>query len=96
MLKVVVIGYGEMFTNLIAGTLDANCEIVGVYRSEMRKYSPIIRRIKDIINPSRDYNYIKSYNLPEIETQSVNSEVFRKTLLKLKNLLENVTNVYLI
>ena len=84
MLKVVVIGYGEMFTNLIAGTLDANCEIAGVYRSEMRKYSPIIRKIKDIINPSRDYNYIKSYNLPEIKvSKGVNSNEFKKVLLKL-------------
>ena len=32
MLKVVIIGYGEMFTNLIAGALDANCNIVGVFR----------------------------------------------------------------
>ena len=62
MLRVVIIGYGEMFTNLIAGTLDANCEIVGVLRNEMRKYSPFFRKIKDIINPSKDYNYIKSSN----------------------------------
>ena len=34
MLKVVIIGYGEMFTNLIAGTIDANCEIVGVLRND--------------------------------------------------------------
>ena len=40
MLKVVIIGYGEMFTNLIAGTLDANCEIVGVLRRETIKYHP--------------------------------------------------------
>ena len=32
MLKVVIVGYGEMFLNLIAATLDANCEIVGVLR----------------------------------------------------------------
>ena len=49
MLRVVIIGYGDMFMNLIAGTLDANCEIVGVMRREMIKYSPIIRKIKDII-----------------------------------------------
>ena len=30
MLRVVIIGYGEMFTNLIAAALDANCEIIGV------------------------------------------------------------------
>ena len=83
MLKVVVVGYGEMFTNLIAGALDADCEIVGVLRKETIKYHPFFRKIKDIFNPSIEYNYIKSYNLPEIQTYSVNSEDFRKTLLKL-------------
>ena len=81
MLRVVIIGYGEMFTNLIAGTLDANCEIVGVFRKEMIKYNPIIRTIKDIIYPS--HNYIKSYNLPEIDAGGVNTEKFKKALIKL-------------
>lgn len=83
MLRVVIIGYGEMFTNLIAGALDANCEIVGVFRKEMIKYPPILRKLKDIFNPSFEHNYIKSYNLPEIEARSVNSEEFKRKLLKL-------------
>ena len=83
MLKVVIIGYGEMFTNLIAGTLDANCEIVGVFRKEMIKYSFLSRKIKDTFNPSKDYSYIKSYNLHEISANSVNSAKFKKELLKL-------------
>ncbi len=83
MLKVVIIGYGEMFTNLIAGTLDANCQICGVLRKEMIKYPKFIRKIKDILNPSLDYNYIRSYNLPEIKAKSVNSTEFKKLLLKL-------------
>lgn len=83
MLKVVIIGYGEMFTNLIAAALDANCEIVGVFRKEQVKYSPITRKLKDVFNPAFDYNYIKSYNLPEIEARSVNSPEFRKKLIKL-------------
>ena len=83
MLKVVIIGYGEMFTNLIAGTLDANCEIVGVLRKDTIKYNPFIKKLKDTINPSVEYSYIKSYNLPEISVKSVNSEMFKKKLLKL-------------
>ena len=83
MLKVVIVGYGEMFTNLIAGALDANCEIVGVLRRETIKYHPILRRFKDAINPSLEYSYIKSYNLPEVEVESVNSLRFKKILLKL-------------
>lgn len=84
MLKVIIIGYGEMFTNLIAGTLDANCEIVGVYRKERLKYNPVLRKVKDILNPSFEYNYLKSYNLPEIRLNtSVNSPEFKRELLKL-------------
>ena len=83
MLKVVIIGYGTMFTNLIAGALDANCQIVGVLRQERVKYHPIIRKIKDTLNPSLEHNYIKSYNLPEIEARGVNTDEFKKALLKL-------------
>ena len=84
MLKVVIIGYGEMFTNLIAATLDSRCQIVGVLRRETVKYSSFMRMLKDIINPSVEYNYIKSYNLPEIKgIKSVNSQEFKKKLLKL-------------
>lgn len=83
MLKVVIIGYGEMFTNLIAGALDANCEIVGVLRKETVKYHPAVRKFKDILFPSLDHNYIKSYNLPEIEARGVNTGKFKKALLKL-------------
>ena len=84
MLKVVIIGYGEMFTNLIAASLDANCSIVGVLRKDTVKYPSFVKKIKDIINPSLEYSYIKSYNLPEItNVKSVNSDKFRKKLLKL-------------
>ncbi len=76
MLKVVIVGYGEMFTNLIAASLDANCKIVGVLR---KKKHPIV----EIFNPSLEHNYIKSYNLPEIKAKGVNTPEFRKELLKL-------------
>lgn len=84
MLKVVIIGYGEMFTNLIAGALDANCDIAGVYRYETVKYPSIIRKIKDVVYPSLDYNYIRSYNLNEIRTKGgVNTREFKQALLRL-------------
>lgn len=84
MLKVVVIGYGDMFTNLIAGALDADCEIVGVLRKDTIKYPSVIKKLRDILNPSTEYSYIKSYNLPEITgVKSVNDNQFKKKLLKL-------------
>ena len=83
MLKVVIIGYGEMFTNMIAGTLDSGATIVGVLRHDRVKYLPPVRRLKEIFNPDCDYNYIKSYGLHEINANSANSDSFRKQLLKL-------------
>lgn len=83
MLKVVIIGYGEMFTNMIAGTLDAGAQIVGVLRHDRVKYLPPIRRLKEIFNPDCDYNYVRSYNLNDMKANSANSASFRKQLLKL-------------
>ena len=83
MLKVVVIGYGDMFNNAVAGVLDSGSKIVGVFRHDRVKYPRFIRWIKDLINPDTDYNYIKSYGLKEIKATSANSESFRKQLLKL-------------
>lgn len=33
-MKVIILGKGEMLSNLIEGTLDAKCEIAGVFRYE--------------------------------------------------------------
>lgn len=83
MLKVVIIGYGEMLSNVIAGTLDSGSKIVGVFRHDRIKLSKPVLWFKDMISPEQEYNYIKSYRLPEIKSNSVNSEDFRKKLLKL-------------
>lgn len=83
MLKVVIIGYGDMFNNMIAGTLDSGAKIVGVFRHDRIKYPRFIRWIKDMVNPDMDCNYVKSYNLHEIKATSANSESFRKQLLAL-------------
>lgn len=83
MLKVVIIGYGEMFTNMIAGTLDSNSQILGVLRHNRVKYPRFFRWLMDTFNPDCDYNYIKSYNLNEIKVNSANSEAFRKKLISL-------------
>ncbi|MCR5265279.1 MAG: hypothetical protein K6E29_01630 [Cyanobacteria bacterium RUI128] len=83
MLKVVIIGYGEMFNNVIAGTLDSGAKIVGVFRHDRVRYPRFIRWLKDLINPDIDFSYIKSYGLKEIKAVSANSDSFRKQLLKL-------------
>lgn len=83
MLKVVIIGHGEMLANLIAGALDAKCKIVGVLRYETVKCNTLRNKIRDFVVPTVDYSYIKSYNLNDINVKSVNSEAFKKEILKL-------------
>ena len=83
MLKVVIIGYGEMFTNMIAGTLDSGSKIVGVFRHDRVKLSPFRLWLRDTFCLNCDYNYVKSYRLNEIKAKSANSEKFRRELIKL-------------
>jgi len=80
--NVVIAGYGKMFTNIIAGTLDAGYKIVGVYRYDYVKTNRFIRFIKDMFNPTKELSYIKSLGLKEIKCRSINSEEFKKLLIK--------------
>ena len=83
MFRVVILGHSDMLANLIIGASDAKCKIVGVFRYERLKKNRFIRKLKDFFLPSKEYSYIKSYNLPEIKAKSANSEEFKRELLKL-------------
>ena len=81
-MKVIIVGSGEMLMNLIAGCKDFGCKIVGVLRAETQYMSKFRLFIKNKLNPSKDFTYIKSHKLHEIKTKSVNSDIFRKEILK--------------
>jgi len=81
--KVVIIGYGQMFTSLIQGSFDCNCNIVGVFRYENVKTHPFLLFFKNIFAPSRDYTFVKSRKIHDIKARSVNSKKFKKELLRL-------------
>lgn len=83
MLKVVIIGYGEMYANIIQGCLNSNVKIVGVFYDELIKLNPLKLFFKNIFNPSKDYTFSKSLNLNILKGRSVNSLKFQKQLLKL-------------
>ena len=83
MFKIVILGHGDMLSNLIIGATDAKCKIVGVFRYERLKTCSIYRKLKDFFIPSKEYSYIKSYGLPEIKAKSANSEEFKRELLAL-------------
>lgn len=82
-MRIVIVGYGEMFQALISGVLKTQHEIVGVFRQERVKMNPIERIIKDLLSPTNDYNFIKTYKLKEIKAKSVNSDEFIQALEKL-------------
>lgn len=83
-MKIVVVGYDQMFSNLVLGVLASGHRVVGVFRHEKVVYNPFLLFFKDIFAPSKDYSFIKSLNLNEIDARSVNSKQFKKELLKLE------------
>lgn len=82
-MKVVILGKGEMLTNLIEGTLDAKCEIAGVFRYERSIYSKIKLFLHDFFKTSHDVTLIKQHKLHEIKCKSANSKEFKKEILRL-------------
>lgn len=82
-MKIVVVGYDQMFSNLILGSLESNHKVVGVFRHERVVYHPWLLLLKDIFAPSKDYSFIKSLGLKEIQARSVNTKKFKKEILKL-------------
>jgi methionyl-tRNA formyltransferase len=82
-MKVVILGAGQMFMNLIAGCMDAGCDIVGVFRCDKVRFKSIDGMLIDIFNPSKEFNYIKSHKLYEINARSANSAEFKKEILRL-------------
>lgn len=78
-MRVILLGKGEMLSNLIEGTIDANCEIAGVFRYE----STMRRKFSDFFKTSHDLTLIKQYKLHEIKCKSANSEAFKKEILRL-------------
>lgn len=71
-----------MMAALINGVIDNGHEVVGVIRADRVKYNRFTLFLKDIFAPSKDLSYIKSKNLYEIKANSVNSEKFKKEVIK--------------
>ncbi len=82
-MKIVIVGYDKMFSSLILGTLESQNKIVGVFRHERVSIPPFLLFFKDIFAPGKDLSFLKSYNLREIKARSVNSNAFRREILKL-------------
>lgn len=82
MYKVFVVGYGEMFANVILGANDFGCDVFGVLLDEQIKNNSFCLNIKRIFLPSKDYLFIKNLNIKEFKCKSINSVGLKKELLK--------------
>ena len=82
-MKVVILGKGEMLSNLIEGTLDAGCKISGVLRYERTVMPKFLLGLRDFFKSSSDVTIIKQHKLHEIKCCSANCEEFKKEIIKL-------------
>lgn len=82
-MKVVILGKGEMLSNLIEGALAANCQVAGVFRYERTITHPFLLGLKDFFKSSPEVTLIKKYKLYEIKCKSANSKNFKQEILKL-------------
>lgn len=83
-LNIVLVGYDKMLYSLIEGIKQTNNRIVGIFRNDRIRYSPLELFFKDIFNPSKDYSVIKADNFYDINATSVNSDKFINEIKKLK------------
>lgn len=82
-MKVIILGKGEMLTNLIRGCLIAGAEIVGVFRYENLFYSKFDMFLHDNLTNAPELTLIKKHKLNDIKLKSANSDEFRKEVLRL-------------
>lgn len=82
-MKVIILGKGEMLSNLIEGTINAGCEIAGVFRYERTVMPDILLSLRDFFKSSPDVTLIKQHKLHEIKCKSANCEKFKKEVLRL-------------
>lgn len=82
MYKIFVVGYGEMFANVILGVKDFGGEIFGVLLDEQIKHNSFWLNIKRIFTPSKDFLFIKNLKIKEFKYKSINSSGLKKELLK--------------
>ncbi len=83
-MKIIIIGYGEIFRSTISGIINSDHQIMGVVLHSDVLYNPLRKIFHNNFNPDSDYHFVKSQKLNLIHASSVNSKNFRQKLIKLK------------
>ena len=81
-MRIVIIGKGLMLANLILGATDSGAEIVGVLRYEQTSTNPFKLFFNDTFNPNSELILIRQLKLKLLKFKSVNSNDFRKFLIR--------------
>ncbi|MFH0702686.1 MAG: methionyl-tRNA formyltransferase [bacterium] len=84
MLKVFLIGYGELASSLMLGVLESSHKLVGVLNWEKTQEKFFYSAIKDYFYPSSINLLTKTYKIPKLNVKSVNSKEFLEQASKLK------------
>ena len=82
-MKVIILGKGDMLTNLIRGCIISEVDIAGVFRYENLFLSKFQMLLHDWFRPSPELTLIKKHKLHDIKLKSANSEEFKKEILRL-------------
>lgn len=84
MLKIVLLGYGDIAQALILGILKSRHKIVGVLKWERERPNKFTAFLRDTFVPDSLTSIIKANNLYEINAKKANSQRFVKEMKKLK------------
>jgi len=84
MLKVVLVGYGELSQSLLLGILQSKHKAVGVFRWEKQRPNRLVAFFRDLFIPDRLTSLTRSENIYEVRAKYANSKKFAKEMAKLK------------
>ncbi|EKE02867.1 MAG: hypothetical protein ACD_20C00317G0002 [uncultured bacterium] len=83
MLRVILVGYGELASSLMLGIVESKHKVVGILRWEKTRTNKFLNLLKNIW-PDHFSSLIKAYKIPEIKAESINSKKFIREALKLQ------------
>ncbi|HSA06632.1 MAG TPA: methionyl-tRNA formyltransferase [Candidatus Gastranaerophilales bacterium] len=84
MLKIVVLGYGELAQSIVLGILQTKHKLIGVMRWKKDYPNRLTAFIRDVFVPDTLLSMIRANNIKEIKTVKANSIQFMKEIKKLK------------
>lgn len=86
MLRVIIVGYGELASSLMLGTIESSHKVVGVltWKNKNRGIKSIISSALLKLFPDNYTSLMKTYGIYEINAKSINSFEFIKEAVKLQ------------